>query len=100
MDPLQFTWDFNVKETPGISVPILPKAHFFLLGDRQKAFRDLDPSSLYAQVSRNETIRTLLAKFSAQYLLLKGADISNAYLHGDLETPVLMHQPTNLSQRL
>ncbi len=41
----------------------------------------------------------LLAIAAAQNLMLEGADISNAYLYGDLGIPILMEQPTDSTKR-
>nr|QCC62381.1 reverse transcriptase [Digenea simplex] len=38
-----------------------------------------------------------IAKAAAQQLIIEGADVSNAYLYGDIEIPILMEKPTNSS---
>lgn len=66
-----------------------------MCGDKQLAYRDFDPDELYAPVAKHETLRIILAKVAAQDLFVEGADVSNTYLHGDLDTPVIMEQPTD-----
>lgn len=78
MQPVPFTWDFRIKENPGTEVPVLFKARCCLRGDKQVAYRDFDPETLYATVLRHETIRILLTKVAAQDLLLEGVDIATA----------------------
>lgn len=95
MEPLPFIWDFRIKEAPGSDISILYKARCCLRGDKQVAYRDFDPNNLYAPVVRHETIRMLLAKTAAQDLILEGADVANAYLYGNLDTPIIMQQPTD-----
>lgn len=41
----------------------------------------------------------LVAYAAANDLVLEGADISNAYLFGNLDVPIIMEQPTDSSQR-
>lgn len=95
MKPVPFLWDFKIKEAPGTSTPLLHKARCCLRGDKKQPYLDFDPKMLYAPVARHKTIRMLLAKFAAQDLFLQVADISNDYLYGDLDKPVIMSQPTN-----
>ena len=40
----------------------------------------------------------LLALAANENLYLEGLDVSNAYLYGDLNVPIIMDQPTNSSQ--
>lgn len=46
-------------------------------------------------VVRHETIRVIFAKVTIQNLVFEGADVSNAYLSGDLDTSLVMKQPTD-----
>lgn len=95
---LPYTWNFRLKESPGQYIDVLHKARCCLRGDKQRPFFDLDPYVVYAPVARHETIRLLIAKVAAQNLILEGADVSNAYLYGDLDEPVFMKQPTDSSR--
>lgn len=40
----------------------------------------------------------LLALAAAQDLILERADVSNAYLHGELDVPIMMQQPRDSSK--
>lgn len=73
MQPVPYTWDFRIRETPGTDAPVLLKAYCCLRGDKQVACRDFDPEILYAPVVRQETISMLLAKVAAQDFIPKGA---------------------------
>lgn len=48
MQPVPFTWDFGIKENSDTDVPVLFKARCCLRGDRQVAYRDFDPETLYS----------------------------------------------------
>lgn len=100
MYPLAFKWDLKVNEAPGASVPILHMGRCCLSPEKKEPYRDFDPDYLYEPVTRHETIKMSLAKVSPQDLLTEGAEISNAYLYGDLDQPLIMHQPTNYSRNL
>ena len=62
-------------------------------------FRDFDPEELYAPVAAHESIRMLIALAALLDLILEGGDISNAYLNGWLDVPIIMEQPTDSSGR-
>jgi len=81
---------------------LLFKARCCLRGDKQVAYRDFDPEILYAPVVRHETIRVFIVKSSAQGLIVRGADVDNAYLYGNITNGVkiYMQQPTDSSQKL
>lgn len=93
MDPIQYTWDFRLKKSPGTSVQMIYKARCCFCGDKEKAYRYLDPEAIYVKVARHQTFRIHLSKVAAKYLILEGADISKTYLYGDLESPVIMQLP-------
>lgn len=97
MKPIPFLWDFRVNDTYGTDNAVIYKARCCLRGDKQVVYQDFDPHNLYAPVVRHETIRMFLAKVAAQDLILEGADVSNAYLYGDIDAPIIMDQPTNSS---
>ncbi len=69
-------------------------------GDRQLAYLDYDPSNIYAPVPSHESIRMLISLAASQDINLEGANVTNAYLYGDLDIPILMQQPTDSSQEL
>lgn len=94
---VSFTLDFRIKDTPGTEFPVLFNAFCYLRGDKQIAHCNIDPETLYAPVVRHETIRMLLAKVEAQDLILEGVNVSSAYLHGEMKTPVILQLPTDFS---
>lgn len=100
MKPIPFIWDLRIKDTVGSDVSVLYKARCCIRGDKQVAYRDFDPENLYAPVVRHETIRMFIAKAAAQNLILEAADVSNAYLYGDVDRDILMEQPTDSSGKL
>lgn len=77
-----FLCDFCIKYTGAI---ILHKAYFVMNGDITVSYRDFDLENHYAPVARNEAIWRFLAKSVAQNSILVTADISNAYLYGDVD---------------
>ena len=54
---------------------------------------------LYAPVAAHESIRMLLSIAASLGLILEGGDVSNAYLNGWLDVPIIMEQPTDSSGR-
>jgi len=76
----------------------MEKARCCLRGDRQLAYVDYDPTNIYAPVASHDSIRMLIALAAGEDAYLEGADVSNAYLYGDLKVPIIMAQPTNSSQ--
>lgn len=56
------------------------------------------PNNIYAPVASHDSIRMLLALTASQDLTIEGADVSNAYLYGDLEFPIIMDESTDSSQ--
>lgn len=55
---------------------------------------DFDPDALYAPFASHETIRLLYLLVANMNLTLERYDTSNAYLQGDLDFHITMHQPT------
>ena len=49
-------------------------------------------------MATHETLRILLAFAGSHNLELEGADISNAYLYGKLDIPIIMEQPSDSSR--
>ena len=74
------------------------KARWCVRGDQQNPFTDYDPDKTYAPVATHETLRILLAFAGSHILELEGADISNAYLYGKRDIPIIMEQPTDSSR--
>ena len=98
MRPVPYIWVFRKKPLDDIGLEWLFKARCCLRGDRQVEFLDYDPDFVYAPVAAHESIRILICFAASQNLILEGADISNAYLYGNLDVPIIMEQPTDSSQ--
>jgi len=53
---------------------------------------------MLSPVASHDAIRMLIAIAAGDNLVLEGADVSNAYLYGDIDIPIIMEQPTNSTQ--
>lgn len=91
------TWVFRLKPLENVGVSFLHKARCVVRGDKQETFIDFNPDEICAPVASHEAIRLILAYAASENLLLEGADISNAYLYGNLDVPIYMTQHTNAS---
>ena len=98
MRPVPFIWVWRKKPLDDVGILFLYKARCCLRGDCQHEFFEYDPDFIYAPVAAHESIRTIVAFAAAHGLTLEGADISNAYLYGNLDIPIIMEQPTDSSQ--
>lgn len=58
---------------------------------------NFDPVMLYAAVVVRESTLVLLSFTTSRHLYQEGWDVSSAYLFGDIEIPIVMHQTTNSS---
>lgn len=95
MSPIPFTCDCRIKNSVESDIKVLYKAQCSLRADKQVANQDFDPNNLYALVGRHETIRMFIAKAADQNLFLQVADVSKAYLCGNIDKRIIMQQPTN-----
>lgn len=78
--PVSYTWNLTLKVVDAVRDEYLAKDRCCLRGDRQKAWVDLDPKSVFAPLASHESLRMLIAFAAANELVLEAADISNAYL--------------------
>ncbi len=99
MKPVPFTWVFKTKTLDAEGTKFMAKARCCLRGDRQQAYVDYDSTNIYVFVASHHSFRMLLEIAAAQNLMLDGVDISNAYLYGDLDIPILMEKPTDSKKR-
>ena len=97
MQPLPYTWVFRLKPLNASGSECLHKARCVVRGDFQDPYYDFDPTSTYAPVASHESIRLLLGLAAHEHLIVEGGDVSNAYLYGKIDFPVIMEQPTNSS---
>lgn len=58
---------------------------------------DFDPGRLYAPVASHEANRIILPIAAAEGLLVEGGDVSNAYLNGKVDIPMVIKEPTDSS---
>ena len=84
-------WVFVVK-TDADGKPVRFKARLVAGGNFQVEGIDFDET--YAPVSRLATMRTLLAISARRGWKVHQIDVKTAFLHGDADTDVYMHQPT------
>ena len=98
MKPVPFTWVFKQKPLEAEGTKFIEKARSFLRGDRQMIYVDYDPRSVYAPVASLDSIRMLISLSAAARSFLEGADVSNAYLYGNLDIPIIMEQPRDSSK--
>lgn len=94
--PVPYTWVFKQKPLDAQGKKFLQKARCCLIVDQQLEYIDYN---LYAPVASHYAIRLLICIAASEGLVLEGADVSNAYLYGDIDLPIIMCQPTDLSQK-
>ena len=97
MNPIPITWNFRLKplDKSGTkhSTKHLHKARCVVRGDLQRPGVDFNPENLYAAVALHVSIRTIIALAAGRRLIIEGADISYAYLHGKIDVPIIIVQP-------
>jgi len=99
MRPVSFKWIVRVKKLNETGKDHLCKARCVLRGDLQKPYLNFEPEALYAPVATYDSLRLIIALAASANLLLEGGDISNAYLYGSLDVPIIMEQPCNSTGR-
>ena len=57
------------------------------------------PSNLYAPIASHDSIRLHLTISSSESLIFGGADVSNSYLHGDMDIAMMIQHPSDSSER-
>ena len=71
------------------------KARMVVKGFQQK--EGVDYTDIFSPVVKLTTIRLVLAIVAAENLHLEQLDVKTAFLHGDLEEDIYMHQPQGFS---
>ena len=97
--PVPFTWEFKLKPLDTQGKTFLENARCCMRGDRQLAYVDYDPTNFFASVASHDSIRILLSIAASENIVLREVDVSNSYLYGDMDFPIIMQQPTESSQR-
>lgn len=97
MHVLPLKWTLVLEPLYPAGNKYLEKARWIVSGVFQEAELDYDPYDIYAQVATHEAIIILLTVAVAvdQDLIIKGGDVSSAYLYGDIDCEVYMEQPTD-----
>lgn len=88
-------WLYRVKEEHDGSMRY--KARLVVKGFQQK--EGIDYNDIFAPVVKLTTIRTVLSIVASQDLYLEQLDVKTAFLHGDLEEEIYMHQPEGFSKK-
>ncbi len=82
--PVPCTWLFKQKPLDARGEHFLEKFRSCFLGYKQLAVVGKDPTNLYALVASHNSNRMILLVAISHNLLLEGAEVSDAYLYGDM----------------
>jgi len=88
-------WVYRVKENHDGSKRY--KARLVVKGFQQK--EGVDYTEIFAPVVKLNTIRSVLSIVASEELYLEQLDVKTAFLHGDLEEEIYMHQPEGFSEK-
>ena len=86
-------WVFNVKEMPSLDGGSTEKAKARLVARGFQQVQGVDYTETYAPVVKLTSIRVLLAVAAHLDLELHQLDVVTAFLNGDIDEDIYMHQP-------
>lgn len=92
---VRITWFFRLKSLDTEANSFLHKALCMVRGDQPNLGVYIIPESLYAPDASPDAILMIWAIFAAEGLVVEGGDMINACLHGDIEIPIIVEQPTD-----
>jgi hypothetical protein len=88
-------WVYRVKQEHDGSKRY--KARLVVKGFQQK--EGVDYTEIFAPVVKLNTIRSVLSIVASEELYLEQLDVKTAFLHGDLDEEIYMHQPEGFSEK-
>lgn len=97
MRPVPFSWVFFLKPLDAKGKRFSHKARCCVREDLQNPCFEYNRDGLYAPAASHESIRLMFALSAASGLVVQGGDVSNAYLYGNIDVPIIIEQPTDSS---
>lgn len=90
-------WVFKVKTVPGSQRKIY-KARLFCRGFSQQTPGEFDPDATYGQVSRSESLETVLSVAASGRLKCFQADMSSAHFNAPLKEDIFITTPKGFKE--
>jgi len=90
-------WVYKIKKTPEGEIDRF-KARLVVRGFKQEY--EVDYFETFSTVCRYESIRFILALVAAKNLQMKQFDVKTAFLNGEIEEIIYMHQPEGFEENM
>lgn len=97
MNVISHKWTFRVKSLKADFSNTIQKERCITRGDLQESYKDYNPHKIYTTVARQGSIRVCMAFEVGNSHIIEGGYVANTYLYGDLDVPIYMYPPTNLT---